>query len=115
MANLNEVKLIGRLTRDVEFSATSSGTSLAKFGLATSRKYKETEETTFVDITAWGKLADICSQYLSKGSNVYLGGRLKLDTWEDKDGNRRQKLSVVAENVQFLDSKKQDNREEPPF
>jgi len=113
MANLNEVRLIGRLTRDPELRSTSSGQPVASFGLATSKKFRsqngtEREDTVFVDITCWGKLAEIVSQYMRKGSQIYLGGRLKLDNWEDRQtGQKRSKLSVVAENVQFLDKKEQ--------
>lgn len=116
MADLNEVRIIGRLTRDVELRSTPSGQSVATFGLATSKKYRaqtgETrEETTFVDVTCWGKLADLVNQYLSKGRQVFVGGRLKFDSWEDRQsGQKRSKLSVVAENIQFLDS---DRQQEP--
>lgn len=108
MADLNEVRLIGRLTRDVELRSTSTGQSIAQFGLATGRKYQGNdgtlkEETTFIDITAWGKTAENVSKYCKKGSLVFVGGRLKLDTWQDKTtGANRSKLSVVAENIQFL-------------
>lgn len=111
MADLNEVRLIGRLTRDPELRSTQGGASVCTFGLATNRKYKSndgklTDETTFVDVTCWGKTAENVSKYIKKGSMVYLGGRLKYDHWEDKTtGQNRTKISVVVENVQFLDGK----------
>jgi len=114
MADLNEVRLIGRLTRDPELRATPSGHSVCSFGLATGRKYKsqdgtQHEETTFVDCTAWGKTAEIVEKYIKKGSLVFVGGRLKLDTWEDRQtGQKRSKLQIVVENVQFLDSRNKD-------
>lgn len=110
MPDLNEVRLIGRLTRDPELRAIPNGQQVAQLGLATSRKYKGNdgamhEETTFVDITCWGKLADTVTRYVKKGRLIFVGGRLKFDSWDDKtSGQKRSKLSVVAENVQFLDS-----------
>ncbi len=112
MADLNEARLIGRLTRDPELRSLPAGQYVASFGLATGRKFKGQdgvmrEETTFVDITCWGKLAENVSKYMKKGGLIFVGGRLKFDSWDDKDtGKKRQKLSVVAENIQFLDSKK---------
>ena len=110
MPDLNEVRLIGRLTRDPELRAIPNGQQVAQLGLATSRKYKGQdgvmhEETTFVDITCWGKLADNVARYVKKGRLIFVGGRLKFDSWDDKtSGQKRSKLSIVAENVQFLDS-----------
>lgn len=111
MPNLNKVLLMGNLTRDVEMRFTPSGTALASFGLAINRKWKNTktnemqEEVTFVDVEAWSKLAELCNQYLSKGKPVYIEGRLKLDTWDDKQtGQKRSKMKVVVESMQFLGS-----------
>ncbi len=110
MPDLNEVRLIGRLTRDPELRAIPNGQQVAQLGLATSRKYKGQdgvlrEETTFVDITCWGKLADTVTRYMKKGRLIFVAGRLKFDSWDDKtSGQKRSKLSVVAENIQFLDS-----------
>lgn len=111
MADLNEVRLIGRLTRDPELRSTPGGQYVCTLGLATGRRYKGPdnvmrEETTFVDITCWGKLAENVSKYMKKGRLIFIGGRLKYDTWDDKQtGQKRSKLTVVAENVQFLDRK----------
>ena len=109
MANLNKVMLIGRLTRDPETRHTQGGNSVTNFGLAVNRTYRrkdsdeQVEETTFVDIEAWGKTGETFARYMKKGRQAYVEGRLKLDTWE-KDGQKRSKLTVVMEEFQFLDS-----------
>lgn len=110
MGNLNEVRLMGRLTRDPEQRSTAGGTYISSFGLASSRKYKQDgvqkEETLFIDIVAFGRTAEIVADYTKKGHLVYIGGRLKLDTWQDKNtGQNRSKISVVAENVQLLEKR----------
>lgn len=107
--DFNRVTLIGRLTRDIEVKHLSSNMAVGNFGLAIGRKFKtqsgeQREETTFVDCEAWGRQAEILSQYLSKGRPVFIEGRLKLDTWEGKDGSKQSKLRVVVENFQFIDS-----------
>ena len=107
----NKVILIGNLTRDVELRYTPNGTAIAKFGLATNRTYKDTltgenkQEVMFIDITVFGRSAEIANQYLSKGRRVLIEGRLVLDQWVDSTGQKRSKHSVVAERVQFMDSK----------
>jgi len=112
MANLNKVMLIGNLTRDVELRSIKSGNSIAQIGLAINRTWQDKdgekqEETTFVDCEAWGKTAEVMAKYLSKGRPVYVEGRLKLDTWDDKEtGQKRSKMKVVVESFQFLDSGK---------
>ena len=118
MGSLNKVFLIGRLTRDVELRYTPTGTAVADFGLAVNRVYKtadgeKKEAVTFVDITVWAKRAEVCAEYLSKGRQVFVEGRLELDSWESKEGEKRSKLKVVAEDVQFLGSApgKSDRRE----
>ena len=109
MANLNKVMLIGRLTRDPETRHTQGGNSVTNFGLAVNRTYRrkdsdeQVEETTFVDIEAWGRTGETFARYMKKGRQAYVEGRLKLDTWE-KDGQKRSKLTVVMEEFQFLDS-----------
>jgi single-strand DNA-binding protein len=107
MANLNKVMLIGNLTRDPEVRFTPKGTAVADIGLAINRYFQNDngerqEETTFVDVTLWGKQAELAQQYLGKGRPVYIEGRLQLDTWQDKDGQKRNKLKIVCENMQFL-------------
>lgn len=108
MVSVNRVILIGRLTRDPELRYTPSGTPVADFGLAMNRTYpgadgQMKEEATFVDVVVWRKQAETCAEYLRKGRLVYLEGRLELDTWETKEGERRNKIRVVAEMVKFLD------------
>ena len=108
MAYLNRVFLIGNLTRDPELRTTPKGTAIATFSLAVNRTYRDEsgasrDETTFVDIEAWGKQAELVSKYLTKGSPCMIEGRLRLDTWEDKtSGQKRSRLKVVLDNVQFL-------------
>ena len=111
MASFNKVILMGNLTRDPELRYTPKGTALAKIGLAVNRVFTDEqgvkkEDTTFVDVTLWGRTAEIAQQYLHKGSPVFIEGRLQLDTWDDKQtGQKRSKLRVVGENVQLLGSK----------
>jgi len=108
MANLNKVLLIGNLTRDPELRYLQSGQAVVNIGLAVNRKYKNrntqemVEETTFVDVEGWGPQAETFSKYMSKGRPVFIEGRLRLDSWEDKGGQKRSKLRVVMENFQFL-------------
>lgn len=107
MANLNRVLLMGRLTRDPELRYTPSGASVAEFGLAVNRTYKDSngerkEQVTFVDITAWGRTGEVANEYLSKGRSVFIEGRLDFSQWETPQGEKRSKLKVVVENFQFL-------------
>lgn len=108
--NFNQCNLGGRLTRDPEVKFLAGDRSVTSFGLAINHRYKtkdgeSKDDTTFVDVVAWGKTGELVAQYLKKGSGCLLTGRLKLDQWEDKDGQKRSKLTVVAESVQFTDSK----------
>src|SRR5215207_6161208 len=111
MANLNKVMLIGNCTRDPEIKYTPKGTAVAELGLAVNRVYstdqgERREETTFVDVELWGRQAEIAGEYLKKGRPVYIEGRLKLDTWDDKQtGQKRSKMRVVCENLQLLGSR----------
>lgn len=108
MANVNKVILIGNVTRDVEVKFTPKGTAVAGITLAVNRNYKtdsgeKREEVTFVDVELWGRVAEIAGEYVRKGNPLYVEGRLKQDSWEDKDsGQKRTKLKVVAENIQLL-------------
>ena len=110
MASFNKVILAGNLTRDPELRYTPKGTAVARLGLACNRKWKSEsgemkEEVTFVDVDAFGKTAETIGQYLKKGRPILIEGRLRYDTWEDKQsGQKKSKLSVVLENFQFLDS-----------
>ena len=111
MASLNKVMLIGNLTRDPEVKYTPRGTAVADVGLAVNRLFtaddgERREETTFVDIILWGRIAEIAKQYCKKGSPLFVEGRLQLDTWDDKQtGQKRSRLRVVAENIQLLGSR----------
>lgn len=108
MANVNKVILIGNLTRDPEVRHTPKGTAVGDIALAINRAYtaengEKREDTTYVDVTLWGRTAEIAQQYLRKGRPVYIEGRLQMDTWEDKStGQKRSKLKVVAEALQLL-------------
>jgi single-strand DNA-binding protein len=110
MASFNKVILAGNLTRDPELRYTPKGTAIARLGIACNRKWKsETgelkEEVTFVDVDAFGKTAETIGQYLKKGRPILIEGRLRYDTWEDKQsGQKKSKLGVVLESFQFLDS-----------
>lgn len=111
MADLNKVMLIGRLTRDPQLRYLPSQSAVCDFGLAVGRKWKtptgeQKEETAFIDCTVFGKGAEIFNQYMTKGKQVFLEGRLKFDQWDDKTtGQKRSKLAVVVEDFQFLGSK----------
>jgi single-strand DNA-binding protein len=116
---LNRVTLAGNLTRDPQVRFLANEQAVANFGLAINRRFKGSdgqlkEEVTFVDVEAWGRTAELVGQYLTKGRAAYVEGRLKLDNWEDKDGQKRSKLKVVADSVQFLDSKPSGDRTGPP-
>ena len=98
---------MGNLTRDPEMRTTPTGTSVCQFGMAVNRIYNNSngerqEETTFVDIEAWGRQAETISKYVSKGRPLSVEGRLKLDTWENKEGEKRSRMKVVMENFQFI-------------
>jgi single-strand DNA-binding protein len=109
MASYNKVIMLGNLTRDPELRTTPKGTSVCSFSLALNRRYKtesgeDRDETTFVDIEAYGKQAELIGKYLSKGRPLMVEGRLKLDSWE-KNGEKRSRLKVVTENFQFVGSR----------
>lgn len=110
MASYNRVALMGNLTRDIELRYTQSGLAVTEVGLAVNdrRKNQQTgewvDEPVFVDITLWGRNAEIAAEYLNKGSPVFVEGRLKYDTWE-KDGQKRSKLKVIGEMIQMLGSR----------
>ena len=101
--------IMGNVTRDIEVRYTPKGTAVTDLGVATNRRVKQGEEwvdeTTFVDVTLWGRTAELAGQYLSKGRPVFIEGRLQMDTWTDSQtGKQRSKLKVVGENMQFLGS-----------
>lgn len=106
MANLNKVFLIGNLTRDPQQRFLPSGQGVVEFGIATNRKFtangEKREEVTFVDIEAWGQQGDLIAKYLKKGNPVFVEGRLKFDSWQTKEGEKRNRLRVVVERFEFL-------------
>lgn len=106
--NLNRVMIIGNLTRDPEVRTTPTGKNVASFGVATSYSWTDAtgqkqEKTEFHNIVAWGKLADICGQYLGKGRKVYVEGRLQTREWEGQDGHKRNRTEIMAESMIMLD------------
>ena len=117
MASFNKVILVGNLTRDPELRYISSGTAVSDIGLAVNDRVKRNDqwvdEVTFVEITLWGRTAEVANEYLSKGSPVLIEGRLKLDQWE-KDGQKRSKLKVVGEKMQMLGSRDGGGRSSGP-
>ena len=108
MASYNKVMIIGNLTRDPEIKYTPKGTAIADIGLAVNRNYttesgEKREEVTFIDVTLWGRVAEIVGEYCKKGRPLFVEGRLQLDSWEDKtSGQKRTKLRVVGEGLQLL-------------
>lgn len=108
--SLNRAQLIGNLTRDPEMRQTSGGRTVANFGIATNRRWtdasgQQQEKVEFHNIVVWGKLAEICAQYLRKGSKVYIDGRIETRDWEGDDGVKRYRTEIVAENMIMLDRK----------
>lgn len=114
MANFNKVIIVGNLTRDPELRVTPQGLSICKLSLAVNRNYKtangeDQEETTYVDVDAFGKPAEIISKYMGKGRPILVEGRLKTDSWTSQAGEKRSKLKVVLENFQFLGGRSDEN------
>jgi single-strand DNA-binding protein len=108
MASFNRVILVGNITRDIELRYTQGGTAVTELGIAVNDRVKRNnewiDETTFVDVTLWGRTAEVASEYLGKGSSILIEGRLKLDSWE-QEGQKRSKLRVVADRMQMLGGK----------
>lgn len=111
MASVNKVMLIGNLTRDPEIKYTPKGTAITDIGLAVNRVHttesgEKREEVTFIDVTLWGRQAEIVGEYCKKGRPIFIEGRLQLDTWDDKQtGQKRSKLKVIGENIQLLNGR----------
>jgi single-strand DNA-binding protein len=104
--NLNKVFLIGNLTRDVNLKTTPTGQPVADFGVATNRVWvdqngQKQQETEFHNIVVWGKMAELCSQYLTKGRLVFVEGRIRTRSWQDNNGQKRKRTEIIAENIQF--------------
>ncbi len=110
MAGFNRIIMVGNLTRDPEYKQLASGQAVCRLGLAANRQFRNrqtgqlTQEVCFVDVDVWGQQAETSKQYLTKGRSVLIEGRLKLDTWQDQEGNQRSKHSIVADRVVFLNS-----------
>jgi single-strand DNA-binding protein len=119
MANFNKVVLIGNITQDIELRKTTNGTSVADINLAVNRirtgdTGERIEETTFVDVTLWGRTAEVAHQYARKGGPLMVEGRLHMDTWVDKNtGGNRSKLKVIADNIQLMGSKADNDNQQP--
>ncbi|MCD6255398.1 MAG: single-stranded DNA-binding protein [Deltaproteobacteria bacterium] len=119
MADVNKVILIGRLGADPEIRYTPSGTAVANFRIATNERWinkqgEKQERTEWHRIVAWGKLGEFCGQYLTKGKQVYIEGRLRTRSWEDKDGNKRSTTEIFAERLQFVGPPEATPKEEAP-
>ena len=107
MANLNKVMIMGRLTKDPDLRYTPNGTAVCDMSVAINRSFKDQsgekkDETVFLDVVVWQKQAENCAEYLKKGREVFIEGRLQQDRWETKDGQKRSKILVVAQTVQFM-------------
>ena len=119
MASINKAILIGNLGADPEIRYTSSGTSVASFRVATSEQWttkegEKAERTEWHRIVAWGRLGEICGEYLHKGSQVYIEGRIQTRSWEDRDGNKRYTTEIVAQTLQMLGSPSKGGKTEAP-
>lgn len=111
MQNVNLAIVMGNLTRDPELRYTPNGQPVTSFGVATNRSWKDAngdkkDEVEFHEVVVWGKLAELCSQYLNKGRKVHVMGRLQTRSWEGQDGAKRQKTEIVAQDIAFVDSRR---------
>lgn len=111
----NKIILAGNVTRDPEIRYISTGTASTKFSIAVNRRTKTGDETTYVDIAAWDKLAEICNTYLKKGMSVLVEGRLSIRSYDDKEGQKRKATEVVIDTMQMLDRKNGNDSESQPF
>lgn len=118
MASLNKVLLIGNLTRDPDVKMMTNGRPVCNFGLALNRSYKDAEgnrkdETTFVDVECFGPRAEAVGRFFTKGRSIFVEGRLKLDQWESKEGEKRSAIRVVLDNFEFVDSRQDSQTNQP--
>jgi single-strand DNA-binding protein len=118
MASLNKVLLIGNLTRDPDVKMMTNGRPVCNFGLALNRSYKDSEgnkkdETTFVDVECFGPRAEAVGRFFTKGRAIFVEGRLKLDQWESKEGEKRSAIRVVLDNFEFVDSRQESQNNQP--
>jgi len=119
MASVNKVILVGNLGADPEVRHTPSGRAVANFSLATTEQWSNKdggreEKTEWHRIVAWGRLGEICGEYLNKGKQVFIEGRLQTRSWEDRDGNKKYTTEVIAQNMQMLGSPRRDSRSQSP-
>lgn len=110
MLELNKVFLVGNLVQDPEVRSLTSGTAVGNFRLAVNRRYRDKngeqrEDTLFIDVECWGRLAEFSSNWLKKGTRIFVEGLLKMDTWETQDGSKRSRIKVRADRIQFADSR----------
>lgn len=121
MAGINKAILLGRLGKDPEIRYTAEGTAVANFSIATSDEWKDKttgekkERTEWHRVVAWGKLGELCGEYLSKGRQVFIEGRIQTKEWEDREGNKRYTTEIVASDVQFVGSRESSDRPRPSF
>jgi len=113
---LNSIFISGNLTKDVDFKTTQTGKYVCSFSIANNKSYlvegEKKQETSFINVEAWGKVAENCNNYLAKGSAVLIIGQIKQDRWEEEDGKKRDKIKIIASSVQFLNMKKKDDDKE---
>lgn len=107
MASLNKVQVIGNVTRDIELKRTPGGNAVCDVGVAINEKRKDAsgqwvEEVLFLDVTLWGRTAEVAAEYAGKGAPIYLEGRMKMDAWTDQSGQERKKLKVIGDRLQLL-------------
>lgn len=117
MASLNKVFLMGNLTRDPELRYTPQGAAVVNLGLAVNRYYKDKngqnqQDTCFINVIVWGPMAEVCNQYLQKGRQVIVEGRLQSRSWKDNEGKNRTTIEVKADNVQFMQNKAKEETKE---
>lgn len=118
-ANLNKVQVIGNVTRDVDLKRTQGGTAVCDIGIAVNENRKDAngqwqEETLFLDVTLWGRNAEIADEYAGKGASVYVEGRMKLESWTDPNGYERKKLKIIGDRLQLLGGRSEANHRPKP-
>ncbi len=117
MANLNKVMLIGRLAADPELRRTQSDLAVTSFSVAVNRPYRKDQAqqaVDFIDVVAWRNQAEFVTKYFKKGSAIFVSGSLQVRPWKDKDGNNRRSVEVIADDIQFVDSKKDSGAASTP-
>lgn len=113
MNDMNKIMCIGRLTRDVELKKTTSGHHVAKCAIALGRKYKDKEDVSFVDITAWGKTAEFIAKYFSKGQKIGIEGSLQQSRWEGTDGKKNSRIEILVSQCYFIEKKTNGSTSQP--